>query len=76
MYVAEGTYSEVNNDSGLGQIAFINNDIALIGGFDSADWSEWSPHDNYTFLDPQGAGRAVYLNQQQCVGARFRDHKW
>ncbi|MGC9358286.1 MAG: hypothetical protein ACP5GX_10470, partial [Anaerolineae bacterium] len=63
--VAEGTYTTVytTTPGGPGQVLFVNKPVTISGGFVTSDW-EAAPPDHIshtTYLDPLGAGRALYV---------------
>jgi hypothetical protein len=59
--VAAGTYTDVNNQGGLAQVAYINKTVTIQGGYATDDWDTPDPETNPTSLDAQGQGRAVYI---------------
>lgn len=62
--VAAGTYTDVNNQGGLAQVAYINKTVTIQGGYTTDDWDTPDPEANPTTLDAQGQGRVVYISGQ------------
>ncbi len=59
--VATGTYTDVNNYSGLAQIVYISKTITIQGGYTTAFTEPPDPEANPTTLDAQGQGRVLYI---------------
>ena len=59
--VAAGAYTDVNNQGGLAQVAYISKTITIQGGYTTDNWDTPNPEANPTTLDAQGQGRAVYI---------------
>ena len=60
--VATGVYTQVNNYSGLAQIAYVAKDLTIRGGYSIADWDNSDPDANPTVLDAQDAARVIYVS--------------
>lgn len=59
--VAGGTYSTMNTQGDTDQIASIDQEIILRGGYSTDNWAVPDPAANPTILDPQGQGRAISI---------------
>ena len=66
--VAAGTYTGVSARVGVTQAVYISKNIALKGGYTTANWTTSDPDANPTTLDAQGQGRVL-----DC-GANISDH--
>ncbi len=58
--VATGTYSGVENRSGMIQVLYIDKSVSVKGGY-SPDFNTWDPVAFPTTLDAEGAGRVVSI---------------
>lgn len=58
--VAEGVYHIASAVGGHSQVAYINKNVTLRGGYDLNSW-EFDPENNLSILDAQGMGRPIYI---------------
>jgi len=61
VWVAAGTYTDVNSYGGLSQVVYLTKTLTLRGGY-SADFATWDPETYVTTLDAGGSGRVVYIS--------------
>lgn len=59
--IAAGTYSDVNNQGGNPQVAYIARSVTLRGGYTTSDWNTPDPEANTTELNAMTLGRVVYV---------------
>jgi thermitase len=59
--IAAGTYSTINDYSGLAQVVYVDKSITIQGGYTSDFTAPPDPGANPTVVNPQGGGRAIYV---------------
>jgi parallel beta-helix repeat protein len=62
MRIATGVYTDIHSTGTLSQVAFIDRDLLVRGGYSVGNWDVSDPAGNPTVLNAQGRGRVLVVS--------------